>query len=123
MTHERVGRDIEERTFAFGLRVLKVIRAMPSDVASVAVARQLVRSGTSIGANVHEAQGSSSRAEFVRRIVIARSEAMESRYWLRLVAGACMLPARRLDPLIAECDELVRILIAIVRSARRKDGQ
>jgi four helix bundle protein len=109
---------IQERSFALALRVLKVVRALSRDTASQVVARQIACSGTSVGANVEEAQGSHSKAEFVRRMNIARSEALETRYWLRLIVAGGLLPKRRLEPLLQEADEVVRILVAIVKKAR-----
>jgi four helix bundle protein len=110
-------RDIS-RAFAFSLRILKVVRALPRDAAGQAIARQIVRSGTSVGANIEKAQGAQSKAEFPRRMSIAKSEAFETRYWLRLIAGSALLPSKQLAPLIAESDELVRILVTIVKRSR-----
>ncbi len=113
--------DIQQRVFDFALRVLRVVRALPDDVAGRTIARQVARSGTSVGANVEEAQGAQSRREFARRITIARSEAIETRYWLRLIAESQMLPANRLAELTRECDELVKVLSTIARNTRNAD--
>jgi four helix bundle protein len=82
------------------------------------IARQLARSGTSIGANVEEAQGSHSRAEFIRRMGIARSEARETFYWLRIIGETGMIKPSRLVKITAESEELLRILTAIVKNSR-----
>lgn len=71
-----------------------------------------------MGANVEEAQGSHSRAEFVRRMNIARSEARETLYWLRLIGEAELLTKSRLKELTKEAEELVRILVTIVKRSR-----
>ncbi len=113
-------RDIEQRTFAFAARVVKVVNAMPRSVAGGVIARQIMRAGTSVGANVEEAQGSQSRKDVARRMNIARAEAREVLYWLRLVKETELLPAQRLEELINEADELVRILTAIVKRARKE---
>ncbi len=110
--------DIVERTFRFAVRIVKLVTALPKSVAGGVMARQLMRSGTSVGANVEEAQGSHSKKEFARRMGIARSEAREVLYWLRLVKETEMIPPERLAELIKEADELVRILITIVRRSR-----
>lgn len=91
---------------------------MPRDAGGQVIARQIARCGTSVGANVEEAQGSQTKREFARRMNIARAEALEARYWLRLVADAGLIPRRRLEPLIEEAGELVRVLVTIVRRAR-----
>jgi four helix bundle protein len=111
--------DIPRRTFAFAVRILKLVRALPRDVGAQIVARQLARSGTSVGANVEEAQAAQSKVDFARRVNIARGEAKESLYWLRLLGETQMLPKPRLAALMTEADELVRILTTIVKTARR----
>lgn len=114
----RPPRDIAARTFAFALCVITVVRSLPRDIAGQAIARQLIRSGTSIGANVEEAEAAHSKADFISKMNIARKEARESLYWLRLVAESGIVPADSVKELTAEADELVRILTAIVRNAR-----
>lgn len=113
-------RDICERTFAFSLRIVKLVNALPKSVAGSIIARQIMRAGSSIGANAEEARGSSSKREFARRMSIALSEARETLYWLRLIAESDMLRGSRLGPLIQEADELVRILTTIVKRSRAK---
>ena len=112
------SRDIVERSFAFAVRTLKMVRAMPRDLAGSALAKQVVRSGTSIGANIEEAQGASSKKEFARRMNIARAEARETLYWLRLISVTGLLPQPRLREIITEADELVSILTTIVKRAK-----
>ncbi|RMF77225.1 MAG: four helix bundle protein [Planctomycetota bacterium] len=114
----RVFRD---RTFQFSLRVIRLIRALPRDAAAAVIARQLARSATSVGANIEEAQGSDSRRDFTRRMNIARRESREALYWLRLISESGMLDRTRMDEIIQKADEIVRILIAIVKSSRRED--
>ena len=115
--------DIQQRVFDFALRILGVVRALPNDVAGRTIARQIARSGTSVGANLEEAQGAPTRREFARRMAIARSEAIETRYWLRLIAESEMLPTSRLAELTQECDELVKVLSTIVRNTRNAEQE
>ncbi len=110
--------NIQARTYQLALRVIRVVRALGRDNASQVIAKQIARSGTSIGANVEEAQGSHSKAEFVRRMNIARSEARETLYWLRLIADSGLLSRQLLIPLIQETEEVVKILVRIVKTAR-----
>jgi len=112
------NKDIQERTLRFAVRILKLVRSLPPDPAGSAIARQLARSGTAVGANIEEAQGSHSRKEFVRRMNIARSEARETLYWLPLVAETGVLAPDRLREIMTEADELVRILTTIVKRSR-----
>ena len=113
-------RDIEQRTFQFAVRIVKLVNAMPRSVSGSVVARQIMRAGTSIGANVEEAQGSQSKKDFTWRMNVARSEAREILYWLRLVKETGLVPRERLGELITEADELVRILTTIVKRSRDK---
>jgi len=110
--------DIQRRTFLLAARVVKLVRHLPRDLSGRTIARQLARSGMGIGANVEEAQGAHSRADFARRMNIARAEAREALYWLRLVTECEMLPRERLDDLISETSEIVSILTAIVKTSR-----
>jgi len=115
--------DINEHTFEFALRILKLVRALPRDVAGQIVARQVGRSGTGVGSNVEEAQGAHTKKEFAQKMNIARKEALETRYWLRLIGESGTMPRERLAELLQESDELVRILTAIVKRARGDGDQ
>lgn len=86
---------------------------------NAALFRQLIRSATSIGANVEEAQAAQSRSDFVNKISIALKEARETYYWLRLCGAAEVVPEDRLRSLQGEAHELMRILGAIIVSARK----
>jgi four helix bundle protein len=111
--------DIHDRTFAFAVRILRLVRSLPNDLSGRTVARQLARSGTSVGANVEEAQGGHSKAEFARRMGIARSEARETLYCLRLIGATEMVAPERLAEIRREAEEIARILTAIVKKARQ----
>jgi len=111
-------RDIVERSFGFAKRVVRLVNAMPRSVAGDAIARQVMRAGCSVGANVEEAQAASTKKEFTRRMENAQSEAREVLYWLRLVAECGLVPRARLAGLLKEADELVRIITAIAKRSR-----
>jgi four helix bundle protein len=110
--------DIQRRAFAFAVRVVKLVRALGSDTAAQSVARQVMRSGTSIAANIEEAQGAHTKREFTHKMNIARAEAFETRFWLRLIVASGLLPRPQLALMTDEADEFVRILTAIVKNAR-----
>ena len=110
--------DIQRRTFRLAVRIVKLVRHLPNDLAGRTVARQLARSGMGVGANVEEAQSAHSRVDFARKMNIARAEARETLYWLRLVAECRMLPPEQLEELIGEADEVVSILTAIIKTTR-----
>lgn len=113
------GREkITERMFRFSVRIVRLVRALAAIPSGQILARQLMRSGTSIGANVEEAQSAQTRREFSRKLNIALGEAREMVYWLRLLEQSGMLPARRLSGLLTEADEIARILGASVKRSR-----
>ena len=113
-------RDIVERTFRFSVRIVKLCQVLDERPGvGRTLARQLLRSGTSIGANVEEAQAGQSRADFLSKYSIALKEARETHYWLRLIAECEILAPIRLAEITQECDELVAILTAIIKSTRK----
>jgi len=85
-----------------------------------ALCRQLVKAGTSIGANLEEASAAQSRADFVSKCSIALKEARETYYWLRLFKETEIIPANRISGLTVECNEIVAILTSIVKRTRSK---
>lgn len=117
----QVARPITERTFEFAVRIVKLCQVL-SRVAGVnqPLIKQLIRSGTSIGANVEEAQAAQSRADFIHKMQIALKELRETRYWLRLLVATDLVTEARLKGLIDESEELVRVMSKIVVSAKER---
>lgn len=114
----RPARDIAERTVAYSLRLIALYRALEKDGAGRILGRQLLRAGTSVGANVHEAQGGQSRPDFIAKMSIAYKEARESAYWLRVIAEAQLAPRAALVELEDETNQLTKILSAILLSSK-----
>lgn len=115
--------NIPERTFQFAQRIVKLCMAMDTKPGvSRTLANQLLRSGTSIGANVEEGQASQSEADFVSKYSIACKEARETHYWLRLLSVSEVVPGTHLAELAAECNELVAILTAIIKKVRARQS-
>lgn len=113
--------DLRERTFRFAVRIVKLSQFLDnSPGASRTLARQLLRSGTSIGANVEEGHGSQSKADFTSKYSIACKEARETHYWLRLLVASDVTPEDRLIELIDESNQLVAILTTIVKKSKPK---
>ena len=111
---------IQEKSYAFAIRVVKLYRHLAEKKKEFVLSRQLLRSGTAIGANVEEAIGGQSRADFVAKISIAYKEARETRYWLRLLKDTGFLAAREFDSISADADALCRILSAILTTTKGK---
>lgn len=113
--------SIVDRSFSFAVRVVKLCRFLESqDRVSKTLVNQLLRSGTSIGANVEEAQAGQSKADFIAKMSIARKEARETHYWLRLLKESEIVPASQLPEIITEADEIIRILTAIVKTSQTR---
>ncbi|MDB2673661.1 four helix bundle protein [Akkermansiaceae bacterium] len=116
---EKKTRDIQQRTFAFATRIVKVCQELDKTPGvSRVLANQLLRSGTSIGANVEEAHAAQSKADFISKISISCKEARETDFWIRLLIDTAILPASRLAPLQDESNQLVAILTTIVKNSR-----
>jgi four helix bundle protein len=114
-----VKSDIPARTFEFARRVVLLCRVLDaSPGVPRTLAGQLLRSGTSVGANVEEAQASQSEADFISKYSIACKEARETHYWLRLLAATETLPESRLSDMQTECNELIAILTTIIKKMR-----
>ena len=115
------GCDIRERSFEYALRAIKLYQCLQEgkDGAGWIIAKQYLRSATSIGANVEEAQSGESRADFIHKYSIAQKEARESLYWLRLLAESGLIPNKRLIALIGETEELISVITAIIVSAKQ----
>lgn len=114
--------DLEDRSTKFGESVLTFARRLPETTLTRPLISQFIRAGTSVGANYCEADEAESKKDFRHKIAICKKEARETRYWLRLIAGA--VPERREEvrPLWQEAKELTLIFSAIMRSADGKAG-
>lgn len=111
---------IESKSKAFALRVIKLYEYLQSKKENV-MSKQVLRSGTSIGANVAEGQFAQTRADFLTKYTIALKEASETRYWLELLATAGYLPDNEsTETLIADCAELIRLLASSVKTTKQK---
>jgi len=112
--------DLIERTAKFAEQIAMFCKSIPKDPVTIPIINQLVRAGTSIGANYCEADEASSRKDFINKATISKKEAKETKYWLRIIA--CTVPGVRETSRILwrEAHELNLILAAIVRNARAK---
>ena len=117
------GPDLCERTFQFGVRITKMVRCLPRDVAGYEIGRQVLRSGTSVGANTEEADAAESTEDFLHKMKIALKEAQETRFWLRNILETGLLVNKEVANLLEECIELVKIINAIIANTARKKSQ
>ena len=109
---------IEKKSFDFAIRIVRLYRYLCEKKKEFVLSKQLLRSGTSIGANVAEAQQAQSKADFVSKISIALKETTETKYWLRLLNATDYLSDVEIKTLLADCVEIEKILTLIIKSSK-----
>ena len=114
-----MGCTIQDKSYRFAVRVVKLCRYLQSEHKEFVIGRQLMRSGTSIGANVAESQQAQSRADFVNKLNIALKEAYETDYWLRLLKDTQYLTKEQFVSIYSDCCELERLLISIIKASKK----
>src|SRR5881392_3780146 len=110
--------DLKDRTRAFALAIISLVEALPRGRSADVIGNQLLRAGTSVGANYRAACRARSRKEFVARLGIVEEEADEAQFWLELIAERGMLDESRVGPLQSEAAQVVAIAVASIRTAR-----
>ena len=111
---------VQDKSFRFAVQIVGYIRRQQNDHVNLVLNRQLLRSGTSIGANVEEALGGQSSKDFISKLAIAAKEAREAGYWLRLIRETQPHNHPELVGLLEECAGLLRMLNSIILTTRRK---
>ena len=117
MMSENVIRD---KSFEFALRIVKLSQFLQSEKREFVISRQVLRSGTAIGALVREAEHAESRADFIHKMAIAQKEANETAYWLELLHQSGYMDKKGFDSLIGEQIEIAKILASIILTAKKK---
>lgn len=112
--------DLRPRTKQLALRVIKLFTALPQTEVGRVLGRQLLRSGTSVGANYREATRARTPAEFVSKLQIGLQELEETGYWLELLVEAEVIPPARLAPLMAEVNEITAMLVAAINTTKQR---
>lgn len=107
------------KSYAFAIRVVRLCQYLSTEKRERVLSRQLLRSGTSIGANIEEGIGGQSRADFASKLSIAYKEARETVYWLRLLRDTDYLSQLEFESIYTDAEELCRILAAILKTVRR----
>jgi len=111
--------EISHRAFAFAVRVVKLCQILDEKPGvSRTLANQLLRSGTSVGANLEESEGGQSRADFLSKVSISLKEARETHYWIRILIATDIIPEKQTAPMLKEADELIAILTTIVKKLK-----
>jgi len=112
--------NLEERLLDYGASIIQLTRLLNGDYAARHIGNQLLRSGTAPLSHHGEAQGAESRADFIHKLSIALKEMRESERWLKLITRSNLLPNHsKIPSLIKETDELIRILVTSIRTAKQ----
>jgi four helix bundle protein len=115
------GKDniIVQKSYAFALEIIKLYKILV-DKKEFVLSKQILRSGTSVGANIHEAVASESKKDFLHKLGIAVKEARETSYWLNLLRDSAFISSDEFDKLNNSCDEIVRILNSIILTTKER---
>ena len=112
--------DLQERMINFAVRIIKMVDSMPNSISSMAIARQIVRSGTSPSANYRAACIAKSDKDFVNKLKIVEEELDETSHWLTLIMRSEMMKPSRIQPLHQECCELLSIIVKSIVTAKNR---
>jgi four helix bundle protein len=118
MKMEERPNPLRDKSYAFALRIVMLYQHVLKEKREGILARQVLRSGTSIGAMVEEANQAESTADFVHKLSIANKEANETRYWLRLLKDSKIIEETAADSIILDCTELIRLLVSIIKTSK-----
>lgn len=111
---------LKEKSYAFALRIVKLSQYLAKEHKEYVLSKQVLRSGTSIGANLEEAFQGQSALDFIHKLSIANKEAFETHYWLRLLRDSDILTKEQAVSLLADCDELQRMLVSAIKTSKSK---
>ena len=109
---------VQEKSFDFAVEITLYSRKLKKEHQEYAIADQLLRCGTSVGANIEEAIGGYTRKDFAAKLSISYKEARETRYWLRILEATKLINKEDFDRLFSQCEELLKLLYSIIRSTK-----
>ena len=112
--------DIKERSYSFALKIIKLIESLPHELVSRVISDQLLRSATSIGANIMEAQAATSKRDFINFLNHALKSANETKFWLSLLRDSGKKDKKAIDPLLDETKQLANILASSILTLKRE---
>lgn len=113
---------IVEKSYKFALRIIKLYKFLTEDKKEFILSKQILRSGTSIGANIEEAIGGFSKKDFLYKMTTSYKEARETRYWLRLLHESDYLTEQGFNSILTDCEEILKLLTTIVKSTKENES-
>ena len=117
---ERKPNVIKDKSFDFAVRIVNLYKFLAFQKNEFVLSKQLLKSGTSIGANLEEALGSQSNKEFIAKLHISYRESKESLYWLKLLFKTEYINEKEFISLSKDCEELIKIIVSIIKSSKQK---
>src|SRR5215210_1983792 len=111
---------LKTKSYKFALRMVKLFQYLSNDKKEFVLSKQVLRSGTSVGANIEEAYQAESKADFIHKLAIANKEAFETHYWLRLLRDSELLTKKQSEALLVECHEIQRMLVAAIKTSKSR---
>lgn len=109
---------LRDKPYQFALRIIKLYKFIAIEKKEYVLSKQILRSGTSIGANIEEGKHAQSKTDFVHKLSIAQKEAAETHYWLRLLRDSDFLTAKQSESLLNDCEEIQKMLTASIKTAK-----
>jgi four helix bundle protein len=107
------------KSYSFALRIVKLSQYLVQEKKEFVLSKQILRSGTSIGANIEEANQAESKADFIHKLSISNKEAFETHYWLRLLRDSDYLTDKLAESLLNDCDEVQKLLVSSIKTAKK----
>jgi four helix bundle protein len=114
---------LREKSYSFALRIVRMYKFIADEKKEFVLSKQILRSGTSIGANIEEANQAQSKADFIHKLAIALKEAAETNYWLRLLRDSKYLTAKQAETVLTDCEELQKLLTSSIKTAKKVDSR
>ena len=115
-----MGNPISEKSYSFALRIIQLYKHLVEEKKEFTLSKQLLRSGTSIGANVEEAIGAQSKKDFLAKMYISYKEARETHYWLRLLKDSNYIEKRLAESFLSDIEEIIKLLSSITKTTKEK---
>lgn len=109
---------LEQKSFQFAIRIVNLCKHLRSTKKEYTLSKQLLRSGTSIGANIAEAQQAQSKADFISKLSIALKETTETKYWIRLMCATEYLSPQAYQSILSDCVELEKMLVSSIKTSK-----
>ena len=110
---------LKDKSYKFALRVVKLYQHLANEKHEYVMSKQVLRSGTSVGANIEEAGQAQSKPDFIHKLSIAQKESFETHYWIRLLRDSGILTSKSADSLLEDCAEIQKLITASIKTAKR----